>query len=123
MKDRQDLNSEEASSTPGVKAKNTKISEESSGRNTKDNRIQKRPESKDKGKSIKKHVSPAKVAKPFTDSKLEAMDQKWSEHFSRLKAMLLSKTLTQSEPVFQSVVISPAKPQPADAVDNTQPFF
>ena len=69
-KDRQDSNSEEASSTPGEKAKKTKSSEESSSRNEKDKKTE---STKDKGKSIKKHVS---LAKPTTDSKLEAMDQK-----------------------------------------------
>ena len=36
--------------------------------------------------------------------------------------MLLSKIFTQPEPVFQPVVVSPATPPPASAVDNTQPF-
>ena len=74
-------------------------------------------------RNIKKYVSLAKVAKPSTDNKLEAMDQKRLECFSRLEAMLLSKSFNQPEPVFQSVVVSPAKPPPAGAVDNTQPFF
>ena len=84
-------------------------------------KIQKTPEFKAKDQSVKKHGSPAEVAKP-TDSKLEEMDQKWSEHFSRLEAMLLSKTFNQPQPVFEPVV-SPAKPPPANAVDNTQPFL
>ena len=78
MKDRQDFNSEEASSTPGAKAKKIQSSEVSSSRNVKD----KKTDSKDKGKAVKKHVSPARVAKPSTDSKLEALNHKWSEHFS-----------------------------------------
>ena len=76
---------------------------------------------KDKGKFVKKSL--AKVAKPSTDSKLEKLDQKWSEWFSREKAIPLSKTFTQPKPVFQPVVVSPAKPPPAGAVDNSQPFF
>ena len=75
-KDRQDLNSEEASSTPGAKAKKTQIAEMSSGRSAKD----KKTDSKDK--AVKKHVLLARVLKPTTDSKLEALDQKWSERFS-----------------------------------------
>ena len=67
--------------------------------------------------------SPAKTTKLTTDNKLEQLDQKWSERFSRLEAMLLSKTLNQSEPVFQSVVVPPAKPPPAGVVDNNQPFL
>ena len=45
-KDRQDLNSEEVSSTPGAKAKKTQIAEMSSGRSAKD----KKSDSKDKGR-------------------------------------------------------------------------
>ena len=58
---------------------------------------------KDKDKS--KEIT-AKVAKPFTNCKLEQLDQKFSEQFRRLEAMLLSKVFTQPEPVFQPVVIS-----------------
>ena len=67
--------------------------EESSSTSVKDRKTQRMPEStKDKGKSVKKHVFLAKVAKPSTGGKLKEMDQKWSEHFNRLEAMLLSKT-------------------------------
>ena len=76
---------------------------------------------KDKGKSVKKSL--AKVTKPSTDSKLEQLDPKWSERFCRLEAMLLSRKFTQREPVFQPVVVSPAKPPLTGAVDNNQPFF
>ena len=51
------------------------------------------------------------------------MDLKWSERFSHLAAMLLSKMLSQPEPSFQPVKITPVKPPPAGAVDNTEPFF
>ena len=67
--------------------------------------------------------SPAKNPKLITDNKLEQLDQKWPERFSRLEAMLLSKTFTQSDPVFQSVVGSTTNPPPARIVDNNQPFF
>ena len=102
MKDGQGLNSEEVSSTPGAKAKKKQSSEESSSRNVKDKKTE-----TTKSKSVKK--STAKVAKTSTDSKLEKLDQKWSERFSRLEAMLLSKTFTQTKPVFQPVVVSPDK--------------
>ena len=108
VKDRQDLNSEEVSITPVAKAKKTEKTPEST---------------KDKGKSVQKHGSPANVAKPSTDSKSKPMGQKWSEHFSRLEAMLLSETFNHPEAVFQPVVVSPPKLPPASAVDNTQPFF
>ena len=57
---------------------------------------------KEKSKTTKKHGSPSKVVKPSTDKKLEQLDQKWSERFSRLEAMLLLKVFTQPEPVFSS---------------------
>ena len=106
-KDGQGLNQEEASSTPGTKVKESK--EESSSSNA----------PKEKGKSRKQ----ARVTKPSTDSKLEKLDQKWSDRFNRLEAMLLSTAFQQPEPVFQPVVVSPAKPPPVCAVDNIQPFF
>ena len=105
-----------ASSTPDAKAKKRQSSEESK------EVIDRKTDSsvKDKGKSVKK--SPAKTSK-LTDNKLEQLDQEWSERFSRLEAMLLSKTFTQLELVFQSVVVPPPKPPPAGAVDYNQPLF
>ena len=50
-----------------------------------------------------------------TDNKLEAMDLKWSERFSRLEAMLLSKSISQPAPAFQSVpwiLLSPSLHRP-----------
>ena len=94
-------------------------SEESSSRNAKDKKIN---TNKDQGKAVKKHVSPAKVAKPSTDSKLEALDQKWSEYFRTLEVMLLSKSFNQAELVLNQLS-SLAKPSPAGAVDNTKPFL
>ena len=68
--------------------------------------------------SVKK--SPAKSSKLTTGNKLEQLDQKWSERFNKLEAMLLSKTFNQPEPVFHSVVGPTAKPPPASAGDNNQ---
>ena len=65
----------------------------------------------------------AKIPKLTTDNKLEQRDQKWSERFSLLEAMLLSKTFNQPDPVFQSLVGPITKHPPAGAVDNNQPFF
>ena len=84
--------SEEVSTTPvGAKAK--KI-DKNSGTVTKTpgSSSKKPPESKEhKEKSTKKrHSSPARSSKVSTDSKLEAMDLKWSERFSRLEAISLN---------------------------------
>ena len=109
---------QQMSSTPDTKARKRQSSEESN-RSTKDRKSDSLV--KHKGKSGKN--SPAKASKITTYNKLEQLDQKWSERFSRLEAMLLSMNFTQSEPVFQSVVVSPTKSPPAGAVDNNQPFF
>ena len=73
-----------------------------------------------KDKSKKKHSTPSRKA--FTDDKLEAMDLKWSEHFSRLEAFFLSKSLEGSQPTFQTVKM-PAKVPPASAVKVSEPFL
>ena len=109
--------SQQSSSTPS-KAEKGQSSEESK-RSTKDRKSD--SAGKDKGKSVKK--SPSKASKLTTDNKLEQLNQKWSERCSRLETMLLSKTLSQPEPVFSSVAVSPAQTPPVGAVDNNQPFF
>ena len=63
---------------------------------------------KEKGKA-KKHSSPAKALKPSVDSKLEKLDQKWSERFNRLEVTLLSRVFQQPEPFFQPVVYISSK--------------
>ena len=118
-KDNGGKSSEEVSTTPvGAKAKKM-------DKNSGTIAVKKTPDSKEpKGKSSKKHhSSPAKSSKVSTDSKLEAMDLRWSERFIRLEATLLAKSINQPEPSFQPVKITPVKPPPAGAVDNTEPFF
>ena len=74
-------------------------------------------------KNKKRQPSPAKSTTGSTDSKLEAMDMKWLDRFNRLEAMLLSKSLSQLEPSFQPVKLSPVKPSPAGIAGKTAPFF
>ena len=122
-------NSEEMSTTPaGRKIKKTIKSSEavsSTPEAVKATRSDKTPDTKmTKGKSSKKrHSSPTKSSAMSTDKKLEAMDLKWSERFSRLEAMLLSKAISQTTPAFQSVKVTPVKPPPAGAFDTSEPFF
>ena len=59
----------------------------------------------------------------FYSVKLEAKGLKWSERFSRLEAMLLSKTLSQTEPSFQQLKITPVKAPLAGVIHSTEPFF
>ena len=91
------------------------------GPTTSDKMAVKSPErasSKDKGK--KKH-SPKKSS---TDVKLEAMDQKWPECFSRLEVFFLSKSLESPspEPTFKTVKM-PVRTPPASAVKISKPFL
>ena len=127
-KDNNSVSSEEMSTTPaGAKVKKiTKSSEEMSTTpaGAKVRKEDKAPDSRvAKGKSSKKkHASPEKTATASTDSKLEAMDLKWAERFSRLEALFLSKSLSQPAPTFQSVKVTPVKPPPAGALDSSEPF-
>ena len=121
-----DKSSEEASSTPVV-AKTKKnaesLAEVSNVSNVKAKKVKSPASSLTKDKPKKHHSSPAKSTKGTTDNRLEAMDLKWSEIFSRLEAMLLSKTLSQPEPSFQPVKATPVKPPPAGATEKVEPFF
>ena len=111
-----DRSSEEASSTPVVvKAKKSAESfeEVSNVSNVKTKKIKSPASSVAKEKPKKRQSSPTKSTKGTTDCKLEALDLKWSERFSRLEAMLLSKTLSQPEPSFQLVkLLQPDLHQP-----------
>ena len=51
------------------------------------------------------------------------MEQKWSDRFNRLEAVLLSKTLDRpQEPVFSTVKVAPTHTPPTNVV-STQPFL
>ena len=52
--------------------------------------VKSREKASSRKKSMKKHLSAKKLS---VDAKLEAMDQKWSKHFSHLEAFFLSKSL------------------------------
>ena len=121
-----DKSSEEASSTPVVaKAKKSaeSLEEVSNVSNVKTKKIKSPASSVAKDKPKKRQSSPTKSTKGTTDCKLEALELKWSERFSRLEAMLLSKTLSQLEPSFQPDKVTPARPPPAGATKKAEPFF
>ena len=123
VKNGEPKNSEEASNTPtgGKVKKNAVSSEEASSSPTKANKSPEDGVVKDKAK--KKPSPPTRSTRPTTDSKLEAMDTKWSERFSRLEALLLSKSLSQTEPCFQQVKITPVKVPPAGVSHSAEPLF
>ena len=49
------------------------------------------------------------------------MEQKWSDHFNRLEALLLAKTLDR-EPTFSAVKVTPTHAPPASAI-SSEPFL
>ena len=85
-----------------------------------DSKAMKSPVTATKDKQKKKQFTPVK--KSTTDAKLEAMDQRWSECFSRLEALFLSKSMEKSDPAFQTVKM-PVKSPPAGAVKGSELFI
>ena len=74
--------------------------------------------SKKPDKSVKSSHRPSTES---TDQKVELMEQKWSDRFNRLEALLLAKTLDQ-EPTFSAVKVTPTHAPPANAI-SSQPFL
>ena len=64
----------------------------------------------------------SRPAKDTTDLKIAELDQKWSDLFNRLEALLLAKILDK-EPSFQTVKVDPSHSPPAGAVKSTEPFI
>ena len=56
-----------------------------------------------------------------TNQKLEVMEQRWSDRFNRLEALLLAKTLDR-EPTFSTVKVTPTHAPPATAI-SAEPFL
>ena len=85
-------------------------------------------------KKLKKDKLPAKVKKSSdssdskakktsdsTDTRFAELHSKWSEHFNRLEALLLSKTL---QPAFSSEIkVTPPRSPPANIPKDSEPFF
>ena len=89
--------------------------------------LSEKPAEKKKKKEDKK-VSSSKPVKSShrpsaesTDQKLEVMEQKWSDRFNRLEALLLAKTLDR-EPTFSTVKVAPTHAPPATAI-SSEPFI
>ena len=80
------------------------------------------PEKKPK----KEKPSTSKSSKPVgtkadTDSKIQELDQKWSDRFNNLEALLLARSF---EPTFSSnVKVTPTHSPPAGVVQGTEPFI
>ena len=69
-----------------------------------------------------KSVSDSRSAKASTDAKIVELDQKWSDHFNKLEALLIPSTLDR-ELTFQTVEVAPTHSPPADIVRSTNPFI
>ena len=89
---------------------------------------EKKKKKEDKKVSSSKPVKPDKPVKSShrpsaesTDQKLEVMEQKWSDRFNRLEALLLAKTLDR-EPTFSTVKVTPTHAPPATAI-SSEPFI
>ena len=78
------------------------------------------PEKKAKKEKV---ISKAKKSSESssTDSKIADLDSKWSEHFNRLEALLLSKTFQST---FSSdVKLTPSHSPPTNVPRDSEPFF
>ena len=89
---------------------------------------EKKKKKEDKKVASSKPVKPDKSVKSShrssgesTDQKLEVMEQKWSDCFNRLEALLLAKTLNR-EPTFSAVKVTPTHAPPASAI-SSEPFL
>ena len=65
----------------------------------------------------------SKAHRSSPDTRIEELDQKWSERFNRLEALLLAKSLDRQEPTFTSVKVTPAHSPSAESAISTKPFI
>ena len=90
---------------------------------------QKKKQGTDKPKAQTSKASkadkPSKLLKPTKssqDSRFDQLDQKWSERFNRLEALLLAKSLEQPAPAFTTVKVTPPHSPPKTVV-SSKPFI
>ena len=80
------------------------------------------PEKKPKkDKPSTKPTRASSVLSSATDDKFTALEDKWSDRFKRLEALLLARSM---EPTFSSDIrVAPAHSPPANVARDTEPFF
>ena len=87
---------------------------------------EKKKKVEEKKKSVKSKCSSStsQPAAMSTNQRFEELDQKWSDWFNRLEALLLAKTLDQPqpEPTFNAVKVAPAHPPPSNVI-RSEPFI
>ena len=74
-----------------------------------------------KDSTEKPSKSSVKPHRSSVDSRIDDLDQKWSDRLNRLEALLLAKTL--DKPAFTSVKVAPACSPPASSVLSTKAFI
>ena len=84
----------------------------------------------DKKVSSTKHSKEKPVKSPTSnphrssaDARIEELDQKWLDHFNRLEALLLPKTLDKPEPTSGTVKVTPTTSPPVAITTSTEPFI
>ena len=69
-----------------------------------------------------KSATDNRPARDSTDTRLAELDQKWSDRFNRLEALLMTRMLDK-ERTFQTVNVAPSHSPSAVAVKSTDPFI
>ena len=70
-----------------------------------------------------KSASDSRSAKPSTEDRITALDQKWSDRFHRLEAFLLARSLEKPESTFQPVKVMSTHTPPGGSLRATDPFI
>ena len=87
---------------------------------------EKKKKVEDKKKSVKSKptASASRPAAVSTNQRFNELDQKWSDRFNRLEALLLARTLDQpqQDPTFGTVKVLPAHSPPASVI-RSEPFI
>ena len=95
----------------------------SSEKKKKPNPSEKTKTSKDsKPASDKPSKSLSKSHRSSPDTRIDELDQKWSDRFNRLEALLLAKSLDR-EPTFATVKVTPAHSPPSGSAISSKPFI
>ena len=69
-----------------------------------------------------KSVPDSRSTKSSAGARIDALDQKWSDRFNRLEALLMARTL-KKEPIFQTVIVTPTHIATVGCVKSTAPLI
>ena len=82
-----------------------------------------KPQTSKEPSADKPSKSLSKSHKSSQDSRIDQLDQKWSERFNRLEALLLARSLEQPELTFSTVKVTPTHSPPHSSVVSCKPFI